>query len=577
VTESHDPEASAEAHALGSALVALTPLLAMLASARPFAAYGADDGLLAGALALAPQAAPAHPLAVLLAALFARVPLGPLPLRVALASSAAMAWAAAALYRALETGAAAAGRVQPRVRAPLAVAVLIFAFGSDALFAIDPRAHAVSVALGCAYLERISALQAAWPRLALRPLRAAAFWLGLLAFEQPALALVLLAGSGALLSRAWRAFRVPGVHFVGLAAGASVGLGAHALLLRAAQRPIAAALAGSATAAFSFAAPPVHRPELGLAASVLLLGALIALVRFVRAPAPQRLHGVWIGVALVALGASAVLARPAALLALGLCAAAVLSALAFGELLAGARVPLASALAFGALLLGLSQLRAAALHGMANDARASDVLREPAWRALPPRALLFVAPDAGAALRSAELEERARPDVHVVLKPWQFDLIASQALARARPELQPLLRAILLQGELPLTELQSLAARGPLLLELDPARERALYPALLPWGLYLQVSSSAVSRSDERFAARDADARNAALDAALGEEPALRAELGALLAARARADADYYAAAGDRKHAAQAADRARELAGDRAPLNAAFGRSPPQP
>ena len=147
MTEPHDPEPSAEAHALGSALAALTPLLAMLASARAFASYRADDGLLAGALALAPAGAPAHPLATLLAALFARVPLGPLPLRVALSSSAAMAFAAAALYRALDTGAAVAARVAPRVRAPLAIAVLLFAFGSDALFATEPRAYALSVAL----------------------------------------------------------------------------------------------------------------------------------------------------------------------------------------------------------------------------------------------------------------------------------------------------------------------------------------------------------------------------------------------------------------------------------------------
>src|SRR5204862_5030393 len=106
--------------------------------------------------------------------------------------------------------------------------------------------------------------------------------------------------------------------------------------------------------------------------------------------------------------------------------------------------------------------------------------------------------------------------------------------------------------ELPLTELQSLAARRPLLVELDPARERALYPVLLPWGLYHQVSSSAVSRSDVRFAARDADTRSAALDAAIAEEPMLRAELGALLAARARADSDYFAAAGAPELAARA-------------------------
>jgi hypothetical protein len=179
--------------------------------------------------------------------------------------------------------------------------------------------------------------------------------------------------------------------------------------------------------------------------------------------------------------------------------------------------------------------------------------------------LLFVTAGAADALHVAALEEHSRPDVHVVPKPWQFDLVASERLVRAIPQLQPVLRASLLQRELPLTELQSLSARRPLLLELDPARERALYPALLPWGLYHQVSSSTVSRSDERFAARDADARNAVLDAALDEEPGLRGPLGALLAARARADADYYAAAGDPDHAAQAGERAHTLTVDPAP------------
>jgi hypothetical protein len=565
VTEPPDPKPSAEAHALGSALVALTPLLAMLASARAFAAYGTDDGLFGASLALARAGAPGVALGTMLGALFARMPLGPLPLRVALASSSCMAFSAMALYRALETSAAAAGRVAPRVRAPLAVAVLLFAFGCDALFATGPRAYALSLALGCAYLERMCAVHAAWPRLALRPLRGAAFCLGVLAFEQPALALVVLVGSFAAWRRILRSFRVPAVHWVGFATGAAVGLSSLALFVRAGERPMAAVLGGNATAELAFATASDRLAKLGLAPSLLLLGGLLALVRFARKPAQQRVYGLWLGVGLAAFSASALLARPTAALALALCAAAVLNGLVLGELLAdGARPRLASIIALCAVLLGLSHLRATGLRANAHDARASDVLREFAWRALPPRTLLFVARQSADALRTAELEEHVRPDVQVVPKPWLFDLAASEALARAMAELQPLLRANLLHGELPLVELQTLAARRPLLLELDPAGERDLYPVLLPWGLYHQISSSAVTHSDERFAAHDADARIAVLDAALESEPALRTDLSDKLAARARAEADYYEVAGDSDHAAQAGERAHALALHRA-------------
>src|SRR5262249_54564506 len=160
-------------------------------------------------------------------------------------------------------------------------------------------------------------------------------------------------------------------------------------------------------------------------------------------------------------------------------------------------------------------------------------------------------PDSASALRSAALEERVRPDVHVVGKPWQLDLAASEVLARELPELQSLLRASLLQGELPVTELQSLAARRPLLLELGPARGRPLGPALLPWSLYYQVSTSAVSRSDERFAAHEAESRLAPVLASLDAEPTAHAAAREWLAQRALADADYYARASDPERAAQ--------------------------
>ena len=286
-----------------------------------------------------------------------------------------------------------------------------------------------------------------------------------------------------------------------------------------------------------------------------------------RKPAQQRVHGLWIGVAISALGACALLARPAAVLALALCAAAVLSALVFGELLAsGERVRLASVLALGALLLGLSQLRAAALNARARTTRAhrtccaSRVARAAAARAAARR--LRTARTRCVRRRS---KSSARPDMRVAPKPWQFDLIASEALARrpagvtaaAARELAPRRAAADRTADARRTPAAVTRARS--------GARRALYPVLLPWGLYHQVSSSAVSRSDERFAARDADTRGAALDAALYDEPALRTELAERLAASARADADYYAAAGDPEHAARAGERARALAGEHAP------------
>ena len=158
----------------------------------------------------------------------------------------------------------------------------------------------------------------------------------------------------------------------------------------------------------------------------------------------------------------------------------------------------------------------------------------------------------------------ARPDMLIAEKPWRLGLHAAQRRAARTPELQPLLRAELLRGggseaaALPLVELQALAARRPLLLELEPPLERDLYPVLLPFSVYHQLATSPVGKADLQLARRDCDLRWQRLYAglllpALGE-PALR-----LLRERLAAERDFAAAVRDTALAASTEQRLSQL------------------
>ena len=186
---------------------------------------------------------------------------------------------------------------------------------------------------------------------------------------------------------------------------------------------------------------------------------------------------------------------------------------------------------------------------------AADAIADATRRDLPARAALLLGPGLGSRWIDGESEERVRPDLLAAEKPWRLDLSAAQRRAAQAPELQPLLRADVLRVDarrrsgtcapscrprcsgaarnamralspwlgvglpepdaavanppavLPLVELQALAARRPLLLELEPLLELSAAEVLLPLGLYHQVATSPVSRTDLQLARRDHESR----------------------------------------------------------------------
>src|SRR5690606_16045976 len=86
-----------------------------------------------------------------------------------------------------------------------------------------------------------------------------------------------------------------------------------------------------------------------------------------------------------------------------------------------------------------------------------------------------------------EAEERSRPDVLLVPVPLLFYPGMVDRLVGEEPRLRDVLRSIVLTGSPGVEELQSLAAERPVLIELDPRVDRALYSLLVPDGILHRV------------------------------------------------------------------------------------------
>ena len=558
-----------DARALGALLAALGPLFAWIASASAYPPATAGEHLLGAGLSLLPADAPGHPIASLGVALCTRlVPLGPAALRAALATGLFAAAGAAALYRALDDTLAARAGLRAALRSPLALGCSWLAFGCAPLFGSAPETALAGVAIGCLFLQRLCAVELTWPRLALRPLREAALSWSLLFVEQPALAVILLVAALPTLVRVLRAYALPLPNLLALlffwpllAFGA---LRAGAIEATPYPGPGGFTAFGAAFALQlhlprAIAAPRELGPSLLMALG--LAGALLAWTGGAR----RRFAALWSAAWLAPLAASAWLAKSDALDGFALCGAAGLTALGLARLLAPpARGWLGVAVAVSGCALALAQFESAGRALRASDDGASDAIADASRRDLPARAVLLLAPDLAEAWVDGEREERLRPDVLVTEKPWRLGLEAAQRRAARKPELQPLLRADLLRtgasetANLPLVELQALAARRPLLLELEPALERDLYPVLLPFSLYHQLTTSPVGRADLQLARRDHELRWKRLYARL-LLPALSDAPLRLLHERLAAERAFAAAVRDPALAASAAARAAQL------------------
>jgi hypothetical protein len=195
------------------------------------------------------------------------------------------------------------------------------------------------------------------------------------------------------------------------------------------------------------------------------------------------------------------------LIAYTLPAAAVLAAALPGALLApdgrsrptvnrGQLVPLLLLVLIGAL-----RLHEGALQARPADSTWLDAFSERGAQQLPAHALLLFQDAARAhAQQAVEHETQTRPDLQrLPLSALQHGT-RDAALLENDADLRGLLRAYLLEGELSTAELQSLAARRSVALDIDARVSPVLYPALRPSHLFYEVADAQVSPAEQHAA-----------------------------------------------------------------------------
>ncbi len=570
------------------------PLACYLATASPHG-YWLDAGeFVAAAAELGISHPPGHPLAALVSSVLTLVPLGPLELRVALASALFAALAAGFLFLAIETTVQSLGVPTRRIATPIALGATWLVVGSYGwwLQAVRPEVYALEAALVCLAIERVVALEAAWPSHDVRPLYVASLAVGLALANHHFLALLALPAMAPTFARVRRA---KGTRPLVLSAGCVVvGLLTYVYLpVRAATEPalnmgepttparlwwVVTAEAFQKNTGEGVPQPMWERfADVGvqlvdsLHVVPLLLGAA-GVYALLRAPGARRIGYVWIAVLVVYVAARAwlgfVRSNPDALGylmpafgAVGTLAAAFIAAVL--ATVGGAHRPqprrTAVVVALVVAALGLVQLRESA--GRATLARftATDAFDDLRLRDLPPHAVVIVhGPQTVFELWGAQAAERIRPDVTVVPVPFLAYPNMVNRLVDAHPELTDVLRGYLLDGRLRPADLQSLAARRPVLVEMDSRVPQEVYATMVPRGLYHEVLADEAYDDDRR---QGIEAQRAAwhrLYRTLGAQRA-EPETANQLLWHLYVSALYYAGVGERDAARDALDRARAI------------------
>jgi hypothetical protein len=577
------------------ALASGVPLAAYLATASAHG-YWLDAGeLTAQAIHLDVAHPPGHPLAGLLGRLVAFVPLGPLPLRVALGQALCTAAAAGFLFSAMDTTARALGIERDRLAVPLALGGTWLVACSQAWWfqAVRPEVYGLQALLVAIVVERVVHLEAAWPTLDVRPLYVAALALGLGLANHHLVAFLTMPALAPTLARVYRARgrRVLARSALALALGLSTYV---YLPVRAATDPPANLGDPSSVARFFWVlSARVYQQNKGFEAPqplgerladvvviltdtfpfVVLVLAAAGLYALLRTAGARRIGYVWAALVLFVVTGPAwlmsVRSNPDVLgyMMIGLGAvgalavafvAAVLARL--GQRPSGAPKPLATALAVVVAALGLASLKASAERGSLARFHATDDFDEERVRRLPANAVVVAhRPQTVFRHWSAAASEGARPDVTLVPMPFLGYPGVVDAVAARDPDVAELLRGYLLEGELRQPDLQSLAARRPLLVEMDPRVPRELYETLVPAGLYYEVVDAGATDTDVLDAAEPHGKVVSRLHAHLGDG-ALERETKNQLVWLHYMDAVYFAAVGAREPARRAVDRALALA-----------------
>jgi hypothetical protein len=464
---------------------------------------------------------PGHPLAVIYSKLWTLLPIGSLAFRVALGQAVAAALASGFLYIAcLATGVALGARGVPAAACALAGAWLWALSYGVWIQAVRPEVYALQglvLLAAVAWLIRHETQERDDPR----PLYAATFAVGLGLTNNHLQATLLMP---ALLVCAVFAARRRGLSPVVKCAA----LGLLALLVyvylpvRAAREPPANFGAPVTLERFLWVVSArvyaknvgAHDPEpidqrvIDLAVAlfedlhVLPIVALAGLYVALRTARSRRASVLWLLTASTVLAVriwiGSVRGNPDALgyAIAGVAALAALASAAFAALIAlvGQRpracVPLRVAAVCLAAAAGTAQIARTGPRADLSRFHGVEPFDEYRLRQLPARTvLLAVTPQA--VFRHLELSatERARPDVVLIPVPFLGYPGVADAVARAHPDVAPLVGSFLQTSRIEIDPLLELAARRPVMTELEAHVPPETYRGLLPAGLLYAVVS----------------------------------------------------------------------------------------
>jgi hypothetical protein len=517
------------------ALSGVVPFVCYLSTASAYG-YWLDGGeFIAASIDLGIAHPPGQPLTALIARLFAMIPIGPLALRVAIASAAMASCAAMALFCAIETTLYAMSVEKRWVALPIAFGVTLFIAGSYGWWfqAVRPEVYALQAALTCLILERLVALETAWPTSDARPLVTIAFAFGLALTNHHFLAFLLIP---AILPTAARVLGAERWRTMTLAIVAGLlGLSVYLYLpLRAATNPlpnlgqpttwsrifwVISAQAFQKNTGSSVPLPLSDRhldvaallvEDLHIYCAIALLG-LYVMLRFAEV---RR-----IGVICFLVLTTSVIARAylgfvrsnpdaqgyllPAFAAIGVFFAAFVAVLIRPQKgVDGRPTNSAIAVALVVVLLGIAQVYNRAPKANLKEFTATDDFDDQLRRSLPTRAVVLLhAPQTIFLAWGGEAEDCLRPDVTFVPVPLLSYPGMVDSLVERNPELRNLLRGYLLNGEFGEPELQSLAAIRPVMIEMDARISPSLYQTLAPAGLYYEVIADGATAADEKLGA----------------------------------------------------------------------------
>lgn len=504
---------------------------AYAAAAVPFVVYAFTAGghgywldsaeFTAAAVALDIPHPPGHPLANLWGKLFALLPVGPLPYRVAMGQAAAAALALAFVQPAIARTLERVGDLPRNVRVLLSLSASWALGGAYGFWFQGVRAevYALQALLVCIALERASLLASEPRPTDPRPLYVACLALGFGLANHHFIAVLALPALLVELARLLRV-RGPRVLFAGALAG-SLGLATYIYLPLVALRAPAMDLGHPVTweSFWWVVSAQVYARNIGSEAlqplgerfadllviivenftGLTLLLALLGGYALVRRRESRPLAYLWLSTVLVSLCGRAwlnpVRANPDVLgyMMPGFAALVALASAGIGALLtllpptpAGRRALLALCAAL--LALALAQFPREAARASLRTFEASTHLDDLRRRSLPPRSLVVLTtPESVFRHWEGEAVEGLRRDITLLPVPFLGYGGMHEVLLEKEPTLRPLVDHYLAHGALSPAALRELSRRRPVFVELDTRVSLASYAISVPDSLLYRI------------------------------------------------------------------------------------------